>query len=578
LDEQEPPLFGDISIPLFAFRRNGLVSLRLPLKQASATRRGIVNVSFGNLIVTGLLAQPKGNLVLPVEPPLPSDPATDKQAQEQPLNLADLEMQIGRIDALIQLIFVRWQGNFVYAIQWERPWFSLAWLAFMMVWCVLLWQWSLAILAVIFLKNSFDIWRGRRFCSQTDGLQGGIEPLPPGFFSGLIAESPGEFTARSATATPGTLSPDRQVFTDVLVPQDLVVWEAERRIVFASFSADYLADGLDLPVWTDDRGQGCMGPRSVVLHADRRFRYQWKVVVNESTDENGWQYAFAFTEGAEWRRTWDNFQTWVRRRQHHGRCVGPIEDPPSTAIGEAPPVEQERMRRLSSDFDGGEGGGGATMREVTLSENELFSQYIKLYLSIRNDVDFVVGQIEKYKNLLTWKDETVTTIIIVILIAVLVLSLYIPTRFVFAFFVGLTFYVGELVGRRKRSNRALFLDELSKWSSSVSGMPLNWQGGDDCSKLEEKGITRLRLRDWCNRKYKTHLNLRTVGDCGSLAVLADIVVFASNEFEKNPRRYRAWHSDFYTNFLDHVPSDAAEHDASTLVYKLPAGVSLPSAA
>merc|ERR1719334_822554 len=51
-----------------------------------------------------------------------------------------------------------------------------------------------------------------------------------------------------------------------------------------------------------------------------------KVVVNAETDENGWQYAFAFTESAEWLRALDTVHTWVRRRQHYGRCLGLVDE------------------------------------------------------------------------------------------------------------------------------------------------------------------------------------------------------------------------------------------------------------
>ena len=76
----------------------------------------------------------------------------------------------------------------------------------------------------------------------------------------------------------------------------------------------------------------------MIFLGGQRYRYQWKVVVNADTDENGWQYAFAFTQDAQWRHTMDTVQTWVRRRQHHGRCMGLGEAPevPRASYEEAP--------------------------------------------------------------------------------------------------------------------------------------------------------------------------------------------------------------------------------------------------
>lgn len=82
-----------------------------------------------------------------------------------------------------------------------------------------------------------------------------------------------------------------------------------------------------------------------------------------------------------------------------------------------------------------------------------------------------------------------TWIIVCLLLALLALSCVVPTRFVIAFFVGLTFYIGNLMGRTKRANRSRFLEELSRWSSSACGRELSWRAGDMCSALEERSCT-----------------------------------------------------------------------------------------
>ena len=73
----------------------------------------------------------------------------------------------------------------------------------------------------------------------------------------------------------------------------------------------------------------------------------------------------AFTHDAQWRHCMDTVQTWVRRRQHHGRCMG---------LGEAstPPTAPRSCEEAPN--------------ESSLGENDQLNRYVKLYLSIRNDV------------------------------------------------------------------------------------------------------------------------------------------------------------------------------------------------
>eukprot|EP00971_Amphidinium_carterae_P278413 5526569-Amphidinium_carterae.1 len=51
---------------------------------------------------------------------------------------------------------------------------------------------------------------------------------------------------------------------------------------------------------------------------------------------------------------------------------------------------------------------------------------------------------------------------------------------------------------------------------------------------QEHGITRLALRNWCNTTYGIGLDLRTVDNCKVMTELADMVIFASDKFEKRP--------------------------------------------
>ena len=46
------------------------------------------------------------------------------------------------------------------------------------------------------------------------------------------------------------------------------------------------------------------------------------------------------------------------------------------------------------------------------------------------------------------KDESVTSIFVLLLVVIIVLSFVIPTRYVFAGIITLSFYVGSLMGTR----------------------------------------------------------------------------------------------------------------------------------
>merc|ERR1712139_747162 len=120
------------------------------------------------------------------------------------------------------------------------------------------------------------------------------------------------------------------------------------------------------------------------------------------------------------------------------------------------------------------------------------------------------------------------------------------------------------MGHRHRENRRIFLESLSIWCSARTRQQLSLSASDRCTVIDERGITRLDVRNWCNSTYRVQLDLRSVDSCRTLTELADLVIEASSKFEKTPRRYRAWHSDVYNNFIDHVPSDATENEVGSI--------------
>lgn len=68
-----------------------------------------MNVSFGHLSISAFVEQPLGYLFLPVEP-------ASQTGDQDRLDWADLEKQIGRLVELIQMVFVRWRPSPLWSI------------------------------------------------------------------------------------------------------------------------------------------------------------------------------------------------------------------------------------------------------------------------------------------------------------------------------------------------------------------------------------------------------------------------------------------------------------------------------
>jgi len=198
-----------------------------------------------------------------------------------------------------------------------------------------------------------------------------------------------------------------------------------------------------------------------------------------------------------------------------------------------------------------------------------------LYASVREILILWLDLLEKHKNLFTWKDQTVTSIISCIIFALSILAFWVPARYIACVLIILAFYVGQLFGIAKRQHRMVFMESLDSWCSQKTPLQCSILVSDQLSRLTDLGISTLQLRGWINDTYDIDLDLRTLYNCGDFRELADTVVLASSKFDKKPRRYRAWHSDLYGNFFDHVPSDLSEHEIMSFCHKERSATSLP---
>jgi len=347
---------------------------------------------------------------------------------------------------------------------------------------------------------------------------------------------------------------------------DAIVFEKERRMPFFGFSTSFLHE-WDLPVWTNGSGMECPRPSSVVSAGGDTYRYQWKVVVNADTDENGWQYARDFG-ASQWRHSFDTFWAWVRRRQHHGRRIGLVHRDP-----EPLPNSNDLLATLRdwSQTDPEKAGSerDAPQVEMVHTETDQFRRYTKLYLSIRGYVETWLYILETHKNLFSWKDETVTKVVFGIVSGIVAIAFFVPTRVIFSLLISFFFWLGFVMGQNKRRNRAVFLDSLSRWcnSKSIGESQVVFKSSDACTVLDDSGISRLDLQEWCKNTHRVPLDLKTVDQCVKMSELADLVVGSSPRFASAPRRFRAWHSDIYGSFMDHVPSDITDQEMGSICYK-----------
>eukprot|EP00929_Paragymnodinium_shiwhaense_P069987 TRINITY_DN35389_c0_g1_i1.p1 TRINITY_DN35389_c0_g1~~TRINITY_DN35389_c0_g1_i1.p1 ORF type:complete len:1732 (+),score=262.90 TRINITY_DN35389_c0_g1_i1:183-5378(+) len=622
-EDHDHVLLGTIAVPLWTMSRNQRTEMILPLRMASTTRAGAINASYGKLAIAVTLRQPLGYLWLPADPLLENQPAEQggpaEAPSQTPFSWEDLEMQISRIVALADLIIL-WHTKIATILMWEYPCYSFAWFCFFEVWVLFAWKWTLTILAVLLLRLTLYLrprtmgpnwWAASSAGTQASGASGDPRSIqqPPGVqldsdaagamvvvqsssarprpgrlgdgMSSALLGAAGGTAVAAASAAAHAREDASEERSQTKMPQaevpDAWLWEAERRVILAGFSADYLHD-FDPPRWMDTIGRECPGPNTVVQVGEKWYRFRWKVVVSEETDENGWQYAPTFRSNP-WHTSYDAMQAWVRRRRHHGRCLGAVEE--GDAMASVASMADDMVAlgletsAAAADVKSSSLPTGAAPLEEMITENKLLRRYTQLYLVIRNDVDLWVRVIEKHLNLFTWKDRSVTIIVASLLFLAAILALWVPTSWVIAFLIGLAFYIGFLTGIEKRQKRDELLENLTEWCGTVCRSKLTLRSSDMCSKLEEHGITRLALRNWCNQSWRAGLDLRAVDQCETLAEFADLVILSSPMLNKAPRRYRAWHSSLYFNFMDHVPSDVSEHDIGSLCYRAPIAASLP---
>eukprot|EP00392_Amoebophrya_sp_AT5.2_P011065 g11140.t1 len=144
----------------------------------------------------------------------------------------------------------------------------------------------------------------------------------------------------------------------------------------------------------------------------------------------------------------------------------------------------------------------------------------------------------------------------------ILLSAFVPGRYLLLFFLLRRFRKGFKAGRYSRASREFILWQLQQDLTRCMGQHhqevFNWS-------------TTLALRDWVHRRYYRSSYPLPVAQLQRFAVLDDLfkrVVSESLCFLRHAERPRGkwWRGGWFSSFLDHVPSQIAHYQPDSALY------------
>ncbi|KAF4655474.1 hypothetical protein FOL47_009411, partial [Perkinsus chesapeaki] len=317
------------------------------------------------------------------------------------------------------------------------------------------------------------------------------------------------------------------------------VYESERRLfLFADFSAEHLLL-WDPPQWSTLVGSSggvetvpCKGPRTVMSDGSC---WSWQVIVDASTDENGYQYSMTFGDG-NWLKECDAW-CYVRRRLFRGAKVRPA--PVAKALGSQSEsglrqrvLSVQLLPRASSTLSvEGESPSLSPTPVMAMPRSTVPTPWEVMFNKLKQHIEDTLLAIlsacvvlEKTKNLFTWKCPWASSVSLCILLLLAALSALIPTRFLIESIIICYFISGFTIGVKRRSRRREFIDRVKEAAKSkrqlrsfVSHLVIDsWGPG---TRLEDLGCPLLSLCGWVNRKYNVTIDLRTMQQIGTLLEL-----------------------------------------------------------
>jgi hypothetical protein len=341
------------------------------------------------------------------------------------------------------------------------------------------------------------------------------------------------------------------------------IWENQRRVLGGSQFTSSNLSVFDRSRWSNIDGTVPLEPPS---------SNEWKIDVDAAnSDDNGWAYNIRWG-ASDWHAS---YSTWdlVRRRRWIPIVQGSIPAP--RAINDARPnlVQSESSSVPSHDpifTDNPSGQNVASLSGVVTSGPEfgnihddyddanaehqpkqsglgsMFTEFKQTANIAQIEIGRICGDIEKYMNLLSWRDELISTVASAALAVLVVVSMFIPVNVI----VYLIIFSQFTLGYRRRKWRRVAVENVLKqhiMSLLSPGVSLRTLGGLDAHKLC------LSL----TKRTGVSVTQKVVATMDSPEILALWLCKQCKAFSS----IRIWMKrDAVENYLDHVPPEVSEED------------------
>lgn len=545
---------GRIDVPLYCCGRNRDRDLVLPLKDS--VKPLVANSRLGNVYVQCAFEQTLHSLLLP-------RPTCQRQGLQHMVGIKSIREQLQDFEVFLK-DFETFSSRFMHhcdawrrisimgrsVLYWDVPLVTLVCLFFITLMVGFFHEYILPL--AVFVLLCFTMWWHPCCQKMWVQLQGqcGCGALGP-------AQAPQAADAGS-----------REGETAQQETQEL--FENQRRPLFGRFATTSRLRFADLPPWSDANGHRANAPAPTV----NGVHYVWRVEVNQFTDSDGWRYANHFGKYAEWRNAFQR-TCYVRQRRHVGRpLVAPV-------VAESAPVQQITRRHsiggypsASAHVTGGQNGsskGGGKGPEFGIAKtpyHDMCQQFLLRWTFLQRHIEFWMDWYERRKNLFLGVTLPTQNLALIGIVAVLIATWALPTRWLALAWTYSMFYAGLSTGRFVRRNRDTFINAfkdtaVTLWldHQEAKTQAQTWGPRTSLDEVTDTGVQLLVLRDWIRSEFFEGcpmMQLRAMQRCATLGELAALVTWTSHKFARFPDRPKVWYRSTFRNLLDHVPSDVTQ--------------------
>eukprot|EP00929_Paragymnodinium_shiwhaense_P083914 TRINITY_DN44848_c0_g1_i1.p1 TRINITY_DN44848_c0_g1~~TRINITY_DN44848_c0_g1_i1.p1 ORF type:complete len:1169 (-),score=214.03 TRINITY_DN44848_c0_g1_i1:117-3623(-) len=203
--------------------------------------------------------------------------------------------------------------------------------------------------------------------------------------------------------------------------------------------------------------------------------------------------------------------------------------------------------------------------------HDIYQQCLMRWAFLQRNMEYWMDWYERRKNLLTGVTSHTQTFAVTGAVALFVVTLFVPARWLAIAWVWAFFLDGLALGQLMRKNQHDFIDcfkkaALGHWLKTDDELVMKtmaervetWSTRTSLEEVTEDGVQVLAIRDWIRETFyegRPMIPLRAVQRCGTLGDLAVQVIWTSDKFARKKQRKRVWYRSTMRNLLDHVPSD-----------------------